>query len=247
MIIADIACNELRRLFLTPLAWIMLALVQFLLAMFMFLLLSSYLEQTAIRQGHGITEIVVAGMLQMAGLIMLLVTPMLTMRLFSDEQRHGTLSLLLSAPVSITTIVLGKYLGVLLFMCCSLLLTALMIGCLWFGTALDPGQLAAALLGLALLMSSLCAIGLFFSTLTRQPAIAATATFAVLFILWILNMTGNSGGELAGVLGYLSMLRHYNNLLTGMFSSVDVCYYLIISGLFLLLSIWRLDAIRTCR
>jgi len=245
MIVFSIAHNELRRLFLTPLAWVILALVQFLLAIFLFLLLSSYLEQPAVFAGRGITEIVIAGMLQMAGLILLLVTPFLTMRLFSDEQRNGTLSLLLAAPVSITEMVLGKYLGVLLFMLSSLCITALMILSLLLGTPLDLGQVAAGLIGLALLMTSLAAIGMFVSTLTRQTSVAAIGTFAVLFLLWIIHVAGNTSSEQAAIFSHLSMLKHYNNMLTGMLSSVDLCYYILLSITFIVLTIWRLDAMRS--
>ena len=111
MIVFSIAVNELRRLCLSPLAWILLAVVQFLLAIFFYVLLSSFLQSNPAYSGHGLREIVVAGWLQIAGLILLLVSPFLTMRLISEEQRSGTLGLLMSAPVSITEIVLGKYLG----------------------------------------------------------------------------------------------------------------------------------------
>ena len=122
--IFNIAFNELRRLFLSPLAWIILAIVQFLLAIFFFVLLSSYLEPGSAFSGRGLTEIVVVGMLQIAGLLLVLVCPFLSMRLFSEEQRSGTLQLLMSSPISVTEMVLGKYLGMILFLewrgtCCN--------------------------------------------------------------------------------------------------------------------------------
>lgn len=244
--IFNIAFNELRRLFLSPLAWIILAIVQFLLAIFFFVLLSSYLEPGSAFRGRGLTEIVVIGMLQIAGLLLVLVCPFLSMRLFSEEQRSGSLLLLMSSPISVTEMVLGKYLGMILFLSILLLVIALMPFTLLLGSKLDYGQLASGLTGLALLMSTFSAIGLFASTLTRQPAAAGVSAFAVIFLLWIIHIAGNTGNEqMTSVFSYLSMLRHYNNLLSGMFSSVDVIYYILLSSCFIVLSIWRLDAMRS--
>lgn len=246
MTVIDIAFNELRRLFLSPLAWLVLALVQFLLAMFFFVILSQYLGAPQLFTGRGITEIVVAGMFQIAGILLLLITPFITMRLFSEERRTGTIKLLLSSPVSVTELVLGKYLGVMLLMLMLLGLIVLMPLSLLYGTGLDLGQLASIFLALLLLMSTLSAAGLFISGLTKQPAVAAIGTFGVVFVLWIIHVGGNTGGgNFASLVSYLSMLRHYNNLLEGVFSSVDLFYYLILTAVFILLSIWRLDALRT--
>jgi ABC-2 type transport system permease protein len=248
MIVLDIARVELRRMFQLPLAWIILAAVQFLLAIFFYVMLSRYLESPQWTVGRGITEIVVAGMLQIGGILMLLVSPFLTMRLFSEERRSGTLDLLLSSPVSLTQLVLGKYLGVLLFLCVMLAMVALMPLSLLAGTSLDPGQLAAGFLGLALLMAAFAAVGLFMSTLTDQSAVAAVASFAALFLLWIIHIAGHAGSEgTAAVFAYLSLLRHFDSLLDGFFSSVDVVYYLLLVATFLALAVWRLDSVRTWR
>jgi ABC-2 type transport system permease protein len=246
MMIIRIAMYELRRLFASPLAWLLLATIQFLAAMFFYVLLSRYLGAAQSHGDHGLTETVAAGTLQITGIIVLLITPFLTMRLFSDEQRSGTINLLFSSPVSVTELVLGKYLGVTLLLFMALVMVALMPLSLLPGTPLDLGLLAAGLLGLALLMLCFAAIGLFISTLTAQPVTAASATFAALFLLWVIHIAGSSAhGALAGVFAWLSLLRHFNALLRGVVSSVDVAYFLLLGTAFLLLSIWRLDAMRT--
>lgn len=248
MIVFHIARNELRRMFQSPLAWVVLAAVQFLLAMFFFLLLARYLEPNPWSAGRGLTEVVVSGTFQIAGLVLLLVSPFLTMRLFSEEQRGGTMPLLLSSPVSLTQLVLGKFLGVFTFQLCMLFMIALMPLALELGTGLDPGEVGAGLLGLALLLAAFAAIGMFVSTLTAQPAVAAIGAFAMLFVLWIIHMAGQSGSaRVAEVFEYLSLLRHFNNLLDGFFSSADVIYYLLLTALFITLSVWRLDAVRVYR
>lgn len=246
MTILAVARHELRRLYLNPLAWIIMALVQFLLAMVFFTLLNNYLQLGAQKGALGITNTVVAGVLQSAGLIVLLTAPFLTMRLFSEERRSGTLTLLLSAPVTVTELVLGKYLGMIAFFTGLLVLNALMPMSLFLGTSIDAGQLGCGLLGLFLLMCSISAVGLFMSTLSRQPTIAAASTFGIIFLLWIIHIAGATGNEhVSAVFSYLSLLRHFNNLLSGMFSSVDVIYYLLLIFTFILLGIWRLDALRT--
>ncbi len=242
--IAAIAGNELRRLFVSPLAWLTLAAVQLVLAIFFFVMLYQFMNMPAAAES-GATNFVGSGLLQVTGIVLLLIAPFLTMRLLSDEYRTGSLKLLLSSPVSLTEIVLGKFIGIFSFLLIMLAMIALMPLSLALGTTPDYGQLAAGLLGLALLMAAFAAIGLFISSLTAQPAVAAIGTFAVLFVLWILNLAASNAGEhVAEVLSYLSLLQHYNVLLQGMFNSVDVVFYLLLTLLFLILTLWRLDAER---
>ncbi len=240
--IIHIAAHELRRMFKSLHAWIILAVVQFLLAIFFLVMLSQFMSPAPWFAGRGITEIVVAGLLQITGIVLLLVTPFITMRLFSEERATGTIKLLFSSPISATELVLGKYLGTLCFLLIMLFLISLMPLSLLLGTQIDMGQLVSALLGLFLLMSSFAAIGLFISSLFNNSAISAITTFGVLFMLWILNLAANTGSETSkAIFSYLSLLGHYDNLISGILDSVDVIYYLIISATFIALSIWRLD------
>lgn len=242
--IAMIANNELRRMFKSPLAWVILAVVQFLIAIFFYLLLSQYMQPAAADQG--LTATVVNGMYQISGVVMLLVSPLLTMRLVTEERRLGTIKLLYSSPISITELVLGKYMGITTFYMIMLAMISLMPLMLLFGTTLDLGQIAASLLGLLLLMSSFAAIGLFISTITTQPTTAAISTFGVLFFLWIINAAGaNASEDMAQLFAYLSLLNHYNNLLDGMFNSADIVFYLLVTTFFIVLSVWRLHAEQT--
>ena len=245
MTIFHIAAHELRRYFKSPLAWSLLAVVQFLLALFFLILLNQFLNPSAWFAERGVTEIVIAGLLQVAGIIILMVTPFLTMHLFSEEHKTGTIKLLLSSPISTTELVLGKYLGLMTLLLLILAVIALMPLSLLLGTRPDLGQTFSGLLGLLLLMSSFAAIGLFISTLTSHPGVAAISTFAVLFILWVVNLAATTGSDwFKSIFSYLSILRHYNNLIDGLFNSVDVIYYLIVSTTFIVLCIWRIDANR---
>jgi ABC-2 type transport system permease protein len=246
--IFTIAARELRSLFLSPLAWAVLAVVQFILAYLYLSQIDAYLvwqpRLAAIEGAPGVSDIIIAPLLADAAIVLLLVTPLMTMRVLSEERRNSTLSLLFSAPVSMTEIIIGKYLGVLSFFLILLGLLALMPLALLAGTDLDLGKLATGLLGLALLLAAFTAIGLFMSALTEQPTIAAISTFGLLLLLWIIDWAGNSDGQASGLFAYLSMLRHYQTLLKGLFHSTDVVYYLLVIFLFLGLSIRRLDADR---
>lgn len=246
--IFTIAGRELRSLFLSPLAWTILGVVQFIYAyMFLsqvdtFLALQSRLA--TIDGAPGVVDIVVAPLFANAAVLLLLITPLITMRVLSEERRNHTLSLLFSAPVSMTEIIVGKYLGVLAFILILIGMLALMPLSLLVGTDLDLGKLAAGLLGLTLVVSAFTAIGIFMSSLTEQPTVAAISTFGLLLLLWILDWAGSTGMPSGGLLGYLSVLHHYEPLLKGLFSSADVIYYLLVIALFLVFSIRRLDADR---
>ena len=246
--IFTIAGRELRSLFLSPLAWAILGVVQFIYA---YLFLSQVETFMALQSrlatldgAPGVVDIVVAPLFANAAVLLLLITPLITMRVLSEERRNRTLSLLFSAPISMTEIIVGKYLGVLSFILILIGMLALMPLSLLVGTDLDLGKLAAGLLGLTLVVSAFTAIGIFMSSLTEQPTVAAITTFGLLLLLWILDWAGNSEAPTSGLLAYLSLQNHYDPLLKGMFSSVDVIYYLLITILFLGFSIRRLDADR---
>ncbi|MTI64503.1 ABC transporter permease subunit [Methylophaga sp.] len=240
----NIARNELHRLFLSPLAWVMLALTQLLLA-YLFLTHIDYFSSiqariSAIPGAPGVTEMVAMPLLSNAAIILLLITPLLTMRTIAEERRNETLPLLASAPLSMTQIVLGKYLGNLTFFLLIALLTMLMPLSLSLGTHLDWYQLSAGMLGLVLLIASFTAIGLYMSSLTRQPTIAAVSTFALLFLLWIIDWAGSSAADFS-VLSWLSLLSHFEPMTRGQINTQDLSFYLIVIATFILLTIRRLD------
>ena len=110
--------------------------------------------------------------------------------------------------------------------------------------ALDIGLWASGIIGLILLLATFCSVGLYISTLTNQPTVAAIGSFGILLLLWILNLAGITGSGGGKLFGYLSMLSHYQQLLQGVFSSTDIIYYLLVTTTFLILSIRRLDADR---
>ena len=201
--IFTLAARELRSMFLSPMAWVILAVISGLCAYFFLLYIDLYLQLqprlAAAPDAPGMTDVIVVPLFSTAATVLLLVTPLLTMRLIREERRSQTLSLLMIAPVSMKEIILGKFLGVFAFVLLMLVLVAIMPLSLLAGGDIDMGLWASGLLGLALLLASFCSIGLYISTLTAQPTVAAVATFGLLLLLWVLNLAGSTGNEGGGV------------------------------------------------
>lgn len=240
-----IARREISAMFLSPLAWTLLAVIQVILGyMFLanldnFFLLQPQLIHLA--NTPGVTDLVVTPLMQVAAIILLMVMPLVTMRTLAEEKRNRTLSLLVSAPVSMTEIVLGKYLGLLFFIFVLISLLMLMPLSLYLGTSLDVGKLLAIYLGMLLLLSAFAAIGLYLSSLTDNQTIAAVCTFGALLMLWIIDWIGASLESNQSILAYLSLLQHHQSMLEGVFDTADLAYYLILICGFLGLTIRQLD------
>lgn len=250
MMILHIMRRELRAMFLSPLAWTILAVVQFILAYLFLTQLSEFIrfqpQLKSLEQAIGVTDIVVSPLYGSASFIMMLVVPLITMRVISEERRSKTLTLLFSAPLSMTEIVLGKYLGVVAFLMIMIGMVSIMPLSLMFAGPIDTGLFMATLLGVTLLVASFAAVGVYVSTLTVQPTVAAIGTFGILLVLWIIDWAGArvTDENATGLLTYFSMLRHFESLAKGVFNSSDIAYYLLFIGTFLTLSVRRLDADR---
>lgn len=250
MMILTLALRELRSLFLSPMAWSILAVTQVILAFIFLALVEGYIailpQLVLLENAPGITERIVAPLYGSAAWLLMMIVPLLTMRIISDERRNHSLTLLLSAPISMTEIIIGKYLGILLFLVLTCLMISTMPLSLLLAGHLDSGHISAIILALLLLIASFAALGLYLSTLTVQPTVAAIGTYGALLLLWIIDVGSNNvaNAEASGLLTYLSMLRHFDALARGVFSSADVIYFVLFIFAFVVLSIRRLDAER---
>lgn len=243
--ISAIAFRELRALFASPLAWLVLAMLQLILAWVFLGRLDAYLKAQAqlaqMPSPPGLTEIIAAPLFGTTAVILMMVVPLLTMRLVAEERRNRTLALLFSSPVTMTQIVLGKYFGVMGFLLLAVGLAAVMPLTLLAGGTLDFGLLAANVLGLVLLTASFAALGLFMSCLTAHPALAGAAGFGCALMLWLLD---TAAPDPDSVLAALSLLRHYENFGKGLVDSFDLAYFALFTTTFLALAVKRLDAER---
>jgi ABC-2 type transport system permease protein len=245
-----IAMRELRGLFLSPLAWSILAVVSFILAWLFLVQMELFLQLqpriAGIEDAPGITAIIIAPLADSASFVLMIFTPLLSMRLIADERRHRTLALLFSAPVSIRDIVLGKYLGLLGFLFVQWLLILLMPLSLLAGGSIDMGLMLTGMLGLLLMLASYAAIGTLMSSLTAQPIIAAITTLLVLLLLWVIDWGGSTGqaDKVSGLFSYLSIREHFTRMLKGVIDTRDVMYFLLLIGGCLVLTVRRLDNFR---
>ncbi len=237
-----IAMRELKSLFALPSTWFMLAALQFVFAWFFLARLEAFLEiQPQLAQlanPPGVTITVAAPVFNMAALLLLMLTPMFTMRLIAEERRNQTFALLLSAPLGSRQIVLGKFLGLMIFLSLLIADIPLMLYTLALGTSLDHGMLLGNMLGLLLLTASYVALGLYVSALTVQPLIAAIGALCVLAGLWLADI-GAAADDSPWHL--ISPLNHFQNFNVGLLDSNDAVFFLLFSSFFLLLTMRRLD------
>ncbi|HID83364.1 MAG TPA: hypothetical protein EYH06_01185 [Chromatiales bacterium] len=243
--IGAITQSELKRLFRSPLAWTLLAVVLFLLAFLFLAFVDNFIHQiqpsnTAAEKPQGATVSIVTPVFTWAGIIMLAVLPLLTMRLVSEERQKQTWSLLAASPAKPWQIILGKYLSILFFITLACILISLMPLSLYSGTVIDGGQLFSSVFGLWLLLASLTAAGLYFSTLTSEPGTAALATFGLLLFLYVLQLSATMPGATSLLFYYLSPSSHYTPFLAAKFSSLHIIYFLLFIITFLWLSIRRI-------
>lgn len=242
-----IALRELRSLFFSPLAWVLIGVTQFILAWLFLIQLEEFLQVqpqlATLEQPPGVGDLVISPLLESAAVILMLLTPLLSMRLLSEEYRSGTIDLLLSSPITTWRILLGKYLSLLLLFLVILALVAAMPLSLLLGGTLDIGRLGAGLLGLGLLLAAFAAIGLLLSSLTDQPMVAAVSSYGLLLFLWIINLAGS--GEGSELFAWLSLSSHYQRMLTGLVHGSDIVYYLLLIITCLSLANHRLESRRT--
>ena len=240
-----IARREFVAMFQAPLAWVILTVIQIILGyMFLTNLDNFFLLQPQLLQLQntpGVTDIVIAPLMQVAAIILLMVMPLLTMRSIAEEKRNRSLTLLISSPLSMTEIVLGKFFGLMLFVLVLVSMLMLMPLSLYLGTTPDGGKLLSIYLGMILLLAAFSAIGLYLSSLTENQTIAAVGSFGILLMLWIIDWLSESVSGGQSLLAYLSLLQHHESLLEGVFDSSDIAYYLLLITGFLGLTIRQLD------
>lgn len=238
-----IAAREFNALFRSPLAWIIAAVLQIFFAWHFLSTLEQYiaLQDKLALQDHapGITAFVTFRYLAPCAALLLLICPLLTMRSYADEYRQGTFTLLRTAPVSTTAIVMGKFFGVYAFVALLLCLALLMPLCLVFITSVDFATLLWSLTGL-LAVSALCtSVGMLFSSLTRHTLVAAIASSTLLIVLWVIGKHAVSSPVAQQVLQTLATSSHLGSFFQGLVSSRDIVYFALLSALFLGLTMIR--------
>lgn len=180
----------------------------------------------------------IAALLGVIGSLSLVVLPMLSMGLYAEERKRGTLELLATSPLTNWSVAVGKLLGVLTFFF-TMTLPLLIYEAIALANINPPIQISVLLLGhagLLLLAGAVLSLGMFISSLTDSTILAAIFTFALILVLWVIELIArNLGGSLGNAIGHLSLLKHYTNLIQGILdtSSLIVFASYIVLGIFL--------------
>lgn len=243
--ILTIAGKELRSLFASPMAWVILAMLQVLLGLFFANGVDRYFQamQMAMppEQRMGFTAFVVPQVFGVAVLVLLTAVPLLTMRLIAEERKSMTLVFLFSAPVSLFEIVAGKFAGIMAFISVVVGLLLAMALSMHAATEIDTAHVLTNALGMWMMAAAFCALGIFMSSLTQQPIIAAIISFIALLGLIIID---SFAADPESPLNYLSLMRHFEPLSQGMLNTADIAYFVLFTATFLVLTVRRLDADR---
>ncbi|MYC65827.1 MAG: ABC transporter permease subunit [Acidobacteriia bacterium] len=248
-----IAMREFKVYFTSPIAYIVLAMFAVVFGYFFTSGLAFFMDYSASVQAQGgagapplnVNQFVIEPSLGNMSIVLLFLVPMITMRLFAEEQRSGTIELLLTSPLQDYHIICGKWLGALLLYACLLLVAVLNISVLFLYTTPDWKPLLVSLLGLLLMGGSMIAIGTFLSTLTRNQIVAGALTFGVLLLLWVLNwISSYETSTFSRLCEYLAISPHFEQFSKGVIELKDLLYYVSAISLGLFLSKRSLEALR---
>ena len=178
-------------------------------------------------------------------IILLLMAPALTMRLMAEEQKLGTIELLLTSPVRDWEVIIGKYLASFIFLIATVALTGYYTILLYVFASPDPGPIYAGYLGLALYGGAALSIGLLCSTLTSNQIVAAVVAMGILLVMFFADLAaGNIGGTASTVINELSIRSHFEDFDRGVIDTKHVVYYLSVIAFFLFMSIRALESRR---
>jgi ABC-2 type transport system permease protein len=228
-----VATRELRSYFLSPLAYVVIAL---------FLALSGYLFALILSSSRQAT---LNGLISNVSVLYLFIVPAVSMRLLAEEQRTGTIELLLTNPVHEWEIVVGKFLASIMLILVMLGLTLLFPLFLFIFGQPDTGPIITGYVGVLLQAGAFLAVGLWASSLTQNQIVAALVAFALLLILWLSDNLGQFlGGTIGSIVSYTSVINHFQSFPQGVIQSKDVVYYLTVIGAGLVLSTLSLQSRR---
>lgn len=249
-----IAAKDIRSYFVSPIAYVvmtgflllggwfffnLLARFNFLLQLYM-----SFRNPQAMEQLN-LNEFVIAPLLHNLSVVLVILIPVITMRAFAEEKRAGTYELLMTAPLSVTEIVLGKFLGAFVFVFLMLLLTTVYpLILIAYGNP-EVGVLLSGFAGLLLLATAFLSVGLLTSSLTENQIIAAVSCLVVLLLLYVISWPAETAGERMGaVLRYLSLTEHFAEMVKGVVDTRNLVYFVTIIVLALFLTQRSVESLR---
>ena len=245
--------KEMRLYFGSPVAYAFLALF-LLIAGWMFsqifliyseMSMRSFMQPMGGAQNLNPTESVMRPLFSNMSVVLLFFIPMLTMRLFAEEKKSGTIELLLTYPVRDGEVLFGKFLAAGAVYLLLLALTLIYPGLVAAFGRVEWGTVLTGYVGLLLLGAAFLGVGVFISSLTENQIVAGSATFGVLLAFWLIGWGADAaGGWLRTLLQYLSIIEHMDGFGKGVIDTKDVVYYVTVSAFSLFLTLRALDAKR---
>jgi ABC-2 type transport system permease protein len=246
-----IAKKEINSYFASPIAYLLMTMFAVIFGFFFWNVLGYFVFASIQQQAGGrsfpmnVNEQIIRPLLSNVSVIGLFLIPLITMRLFAEEKRSGTIELLLTSPVTDIQILTGKWLAAMLMYVSMLLVAGLNFLFLFAYGQPDWRPMLVGFLGLVLQAGGLLALGLFISTLTKNQIIAGAATFGVCLLLWVMEWV--SGYESAGwarVIAYFSIVSHFESFAKGVLDSKDIIFYLSVTFFGLFLTARSLESVR---
>jgi len=249
--IFSICGKELKSYFTSPIAYLLMALFGLIFGYFFFSATVVFVNQGLRMQLGGgnapmsVNEWVIAPLLGNASVVGLFLIPLISMRLFAEEKRSGTIELLMTSPVRDWEIILGKWLGAMAMYLCILAISALNVALLFAWGRPDWRPILTGYLGLLLQGGTVLAIGTLISSLTKNQIIAGGATFAVSLLLWVLSWVSSyNEAPWAQAVAYCSILTHFEPFSKGIIDTKDLLFYVSAIFLGLFLTARSLDSLR---
>lgn len=249
--ILAIARRELDAYFATPVGWLCLTGFVAVTGFFFALMVAGYAYQSTqnamnpYSEGFSINEYLLPDFFGNTSVILLLLCPALSMRLFAEDRKTRAYELLLSSPLSSTEIVLGKFLGALGFLAVMMASTLHYVAILYWLGSPDAGVLMSSYGALFLMSASFMAVGMFTSSFTTNQVVALVLSFGAVLGLWVLAwMDSFADQSFVKVITYISMLSHQNDLSKGLLHLKDLVYFGTFIGIFLFATQQRVEAYR---
>jgi ABC-2 type transport system permease protein len=243
--------KEIRSYFVSPIAYLLLTMFALIFGFFFWNALGYFVFVGMESQMRGqsfpmnVNEELIRPLLSNISVVGLFLIPMITMRLFAEEKRTGTIELLATSPIRDIEVILGKWLAAVALYTAMLLLTAVNFAFVFKYGNPDWKPLAIGYLGLLLQAGALLAIGTFISTLTKNQIIAGGATFGACLLLWVLEwVSGYETSTWARVLSYMSVITHFESFSKGLLASKDAVFYVTVIFLGLFLTARSMESLR---
>lgn len=240
--VAAIVAKELRSYFVSPIVYVVGAVFLLIFGVLSYLaVVNAGAQAVRLMQIQGaaaqlnLNDLVFRPTFYSIAIILLLILPLLTMRLFAEERKLRTFELLMTSPIGINEMVVGKFLGAYAIFLGLLGLSGIVPVILSFYSSFDWNPVLTGYLGLALLGALFLATGVLASALTENQIVAAFLSFGLLILVWLLGGVGSVLGEtpLGNLFSYLSFIEHYDRFVRGLVDTKDLVYY--ISGMLLML------------